>query len=418
MKMSRFLQQAIEISLVIPLLVGCASSTTAPALPTPLSQTTQADQSGQTTGQPGQPAQQNNPPALDPAQTSVLNFIQTLQVTPDAEFLTGSFARIHYVPATDHFVVTFGTKASTQAGVCNGTGYAYKEYNMEMQETGNSGHLIWYENACEAGDSGSVMVDNNLYYALVPQEPGQSNSWHLLKIDATNWTTLIDIYFPVDYPEAETIWDPMVAFVNGQLDISSDYNVSGEVPDSETPAGTYGTYHYFFSPDLQFQRRLILTEPPHIMGSYMVYLEGIYYLVTADRYDGDVLLAKYDTDWRYLGGKTLIEQAHFSTGLVYDDQRFYLAYTDTSQRSEVGFFPVSLNIHLAAFDRDWNLLEDVAVTNYAPQDGLQPGRPWVTLHDNRLYVSYDMDTTDPVTREEHLQWQAYVSVYELVQGVP
>jgi hypothetical protein len=45
----------------------------------------------------------------------------------------------------------------------------------------------------------------------------------------------------------------------------------------------------------------------------------------------------------------------------------------------------------------------VAVTNYTPSDNMQTGRPWVILHENRLYVSYDLDTRDPVTHEEHLR---------------
>jgi hypothetical protein len=70
-------------------------------------------------------------------------------------------------------------------------------------------------------------------------------------------------------------------------------------------------------------------------------------------------------------------------------------------------------VHLAAFDRDWNLLDDTAVTDFTPADKKQPGRPWVILHKNSLYVSYDCDSVDAVTGEEMLSWQAFVKVYEL-----
>lgn len=346
-----------------------------------------------------------------PGQPELIRFVQTIQVTPDGQYLTGAFSRIFYVPALDHFVVTFGGTLAQPPEGCIDKGFSYKVYTLELQEAGASGTF-----SCDIADAGSVMVDNTYYFAAMANNQRQVG-WHLLEIDATNWTTLIDMFYPLDYPQ-EGEADPMVAFVNGQLDISSAYSVSGIPPNPDTPAGDYGTHHHFFSTDLQFQGERNLTEPPQINGSYMVYVDGVYYLVTANLYDGNVLLAMYDRDWNYLGGKTLIQQAHFSTGLVYNGERFYLAYTDTSQRTEPGFFPVSLNIHLAVFDRDWNLLQDVAVTSYAPQDGMQPGRPWVILHGNRLYVSYDVDTADPVTREEHLQWQAYVSVYELVPGAP
>ena len=74
------------------------------------------------------------------------------------------------------------------------------------------------------------------------------------------------------------------------------------------------------------------------------------------------------------------------------------------------FFP------LAVFDRDWNLIEDIAVTNFAETDDRTAARPYFLLHGNRLYVSYDeapryanhMDIIEKI--------QAYVSVYELASN--
>jgi hypothetical protein len=354
----------------------------------------------------------STPPSEQPDQTNPFKFIQTIQVTPDSQFLTGAFARINYIPATNRFVVTFGGELAQPAGGCTGKAFSYKGYTIAMQETGESGTF-----SCDIADAGSVMVGNTYYLAAMDVQ-GEQHGWHLLKIDAVNWSTLADTFFAVDWPtEGEA--DPMVAYVNGQIDISSAYNISGAPHNPEAdPAGTYGTHHQFFSTNLEFLGKKILTDPGHIHGSYMVFVEGKYYLVTADAYDGNLIVAMYDENWKYLGGKTIINQAHFSTGLVYYDQRFYLAYTDTSQRFGTSIPPVALNIRLAAFDRDWNLLEDVAVTSYTPQDGKQPGRPWLILHGDRLYVSYDVDTANHVTHEEDLKWQAYVSVYEFAQGAP
>jgi hypothetical protein len=348
-----------------------------------------------TPAQPGQPT----------GQPGLFKFIRTVQVTPDASFQTGSFARINYVPATDHFVVTFGTKASTQPGACQGAGYAYKEYTVGMQETGQAGQLIWYSDACEAGDSGSVMVDNVYYSAFVPQDPGHPYGWHLAKFDAVSWTMLAETYVTLESPsEGET--DPTVAYFDGQLDISDQYNSSGIWQEGSA------SHHHFFSTDLQPLGEKILADTPHISGASMIDVEGVYYFVTANNFAGDLVVMKYDKDWMYLGVKALIKQAHWSQGVVFDGQRFYVAYMDTRQRSSPGFLPVFLNVHLAAFDRDWNLEDDVAVTNFTPSDNKQPGRPWVILHDNRWYVSYDLDTIDPTTREEQRKWQAYVSIYE------
>ncbi|MCX5995512.1 MAG: hypothetical protein NTV59_05895 [Chloroflexi bacterium] len=365
-------------------MVGCSAPASTPVL----------------TGQPAQPT----------GQAGLFKFIRTIQVTPDSNFLTGSFARINYVPASDRFVVTFGTKLSTQPGNCQGAGYAYKEYTTDMQETGKSGSLILYSDACEAGDSASVMVDNTYYLVSIPQVPGYPHGWRLIKFDAVSWATLAETIVSLKAPNEGEL-DPCVAYANGQLDVSDQYNPSGIWQEGAA------SHHHFFSTALQpLGDEKILTDTPHISGSSMIYVDGVYYIITANDYAGDLVVVKYDQDWKYLGVKKLIKQANWSQGVVFDGQRFYVSYLDTSQRTEPGLFPVYPNVHLAAFDRNWNLLEDVAVTNYAPSDYKQPGRPWVILHGNRLYVSYDMDTVDPVTHEEQKKWQAYVSIYELTQG--
>ena len=341
-------------------------------------------------------------------QPGLFRFVRTVQVTPDASFQTGSFARINYIPASDRFVVTFGSKRDRESGVCKGAGYAYKEYTVDMQETGRTGHLIWAPDACEAGDSASVMVDNTYYFVSLPQVPGYPYGWRLNKFDAVSWTMLAEAFVPLQAPnQGDT--DPMIAYANGQLDVSGQYNPTGIWQQGSA------SHHHFFSTDFQPLGEKILADTPNICGASMIYVDGVYYIITADAYDGDLIVMKYDRDWAYLGVKNLIREAHWSQGVAFDGQRFYVAYLDTHQRSP-GFFPVFLNVHLAAFDRAWNLVDDVAVTNFAPSDSKQTGRPWVILHGNRLYVSYDVDTRDPVTHEEHLRWEAYVSIYELTQS--
>jgi hypothetical protein len=125
-------------------------------------------------------------------------------------------------------------------------------------------------------------------------------------------------------------------------------------------------------------------------------------------------MMKYDSDWQYLGMKTLRQEAHWSQGMVFDGEYFYVAYLDTSQRTLPTFFPVYPNVHLAVFDRNWDLVHDRIVTNFTRSDNKMGGRPWVILHGNRLYVSYDVDAVNSTTQEEEAKWQAYVSIYEIM----
>jgi hypothetical protein len=59
-------------------------------------------------------------------------------------------------------------------------------------------------------------------------------------------------------------------------------------------------------------------------------------------------------------------------------------------------------------------LEELAVTNYTVADDVEVWRPYVILHGNRLYVSYDVVPHDPTMHTEMPQdSQAYIAVYEL-----
>jgi hypothetical protein len=349
-----------------------------------------------------QPVQATGQPAL-------FKFIRTVQITPDAIFHVASFPRINYVPAADQFVLTFGTVADKQSGNCQGAGYAHKGYTLDMQETGNAGYFIFYPDACAAGDSGSVMVGDIYYGAFVSQLPGAPYGWHLTKFAAVTWTPITQTDVLLESPH-DGNYDPTVAYVNGQLDISDQYN-----PDGIWQEGS-DSHHNFYSTDLQPLGRRILTDTALISGASMIYVDGIYYIITADSYAGDLVVAKYGSDWKFLEVQELRKQAHWSQGVAFDGQHFYVSYLDTSQRDPGPFighyYP---NVHLAAFDRAWNLVDDVAVTNFTPAQLRFPGRPWVILHNNLLYVSYDVDDLDPITHEERLETQqAFVSIYSLL----
>jgi hypothetical protein len=341
--------------------------------------------------------------------TGVFTFVKSVQVTPDNRFLTGSFSRVNYIPAKDKMVVTFGTKASTVRGAHMGAGYAYKEYTLDMVATGDADTITWNPKADEANDSGSRMVGNNYYFVHVPTDPGLPYCWRLTKYDAITWTKTAQKYILLHDP-FEANLDPSVACLGAVLDISDQYNPAGIWQDGSM------SHHHFFTLDLDSLGTRILADTPHISGATMIRADGITYLISADSYPGDLVVMKYDSLWNFLGARKIIRQANWSQGVAFDGQRFYVSYLNTSERGLTQFFPVVQNVHLAAFDVDWNLLEDVALTNFTPTDYMQAGRPWVVLHGNRLYVSYDVDPVDTESLEETLSWQAVVSIYEI--GTP
>jgi hypothetical protein len=325
---------------------------------------------------------------------------KTIQVVPDDNYRTGGFCRVNYLRSKDRFIVTFGTgdygppeKRRGQAPARQGQ--VFKEYTSDMESTGRHGYFFY-----GGGDSASVMV-NDTYYFLTGGPGGQ----RLIKFDPTTWRELGRAHLALDR-KREGSNDQMLAFVNGRLDASSIYRVSG---GPAVPQRGEGTWHQFFTPDLKFIEKRIFTQPPQETGASMVFVDGVYHFLTSTAFFGDLEVIKFDKDWRVIGSQILVKDAQWPQGTVYDAQagRFYVAYLDMSQRG-------CPNARLAAFDRDWRLLGSVAVTHFQRGDRKAAGRPWVIQHNGLFYVSYDTDTSD-ARGETNFDWQAFVSVYEVVK---
>jgi hypothetical protein len=318
-------------------------------------------------------------------------------VTPDSSFLTAGFVRIGYIPAKDRLAVTFGGLRHLPTGD-SVQGHSFKEYTPDMGETGISGSL-----SDDTGDCSGLLVGNT-YYDVTMAHHADTVGWRIMKFDATTWEKQTEILFRLDRPR-EHDGDMMIAFVNGQLDISSDYDLFEPQPPDTGDA----THHEFFDTDLHFQGKRILSDVRHITGSSMIFAGNVYHFVTGTAYTGDVIVMKYDSDWHFLGWKKIRDQAHWAEGISFDGKRFYLAYLSTSQRANPGFFPYYPNVHLAAFDLDWNLLADVPVTNFGPEDSLFTGRPSMLQHGGKLFVTYDV-----VPLPEDLnKIEGFVSAYEI-----
>ncbi len=383
---------------LIVLLAGCGAAETAPA----------ATSTPKAPVLPP-PTQKSQPPAPLPTvkptgPAEVFHFIRTVQVAPDDEFLTGGFVRIGYVPARDGFAVVFGTNLSRPAGGCADKGHAYKEYTLDMQPNGKSGVLN-----CGVGDSGGIMIEN-AYFDVGDHAENGTFGWQITKYDAVSWKSLATIYYKVKSPQ-EGEGDPLVSFANGQLIVGSGTSDTGKPP----PPDEGGKSHLnFFSLDLAPQNKLIISDVPHRPEGSILYEGGTYYYITSNAYIGDMIVMRYDKDWKFLGSKTVRKDAQFISGSVYEGGRYYVAYLDLSVREAPGSKLLYPNVHLAAFDRDWDLIQDVPVTTFAPKERTG-GRPWVILHGNRLYVSYDVTPHDSTGAELLDQIEAYVSVYEIVR---
>jgi hypothetical protein len=389
------MRRALLAILVIVILAGCTIPT-APPVPTLPPILT-----------PGPIPTQPPNPMPPPGQSEVIRFVQTVQVTPDEVFSLGSFVRIGYIRATGNLAVVFTTPvtkatAEKKFGDCQGAAQGYREYTLDMRPTGKSGVLN-----CKGGDSGGIMIDD-YYYSVTFESQGPSYGWRIFQYDPVTWKSVKEIFYPVKMGQDQTL-DPLVSFANGQLIVGGGTSEDGKPP----PPDQGGKSHLnFFSLDLTPQTNMVLSDAPHRPEGSILYVDGLYSYVTSNAYVGDMIVMQYDKDWKFLTSKTLRKNAQFVTGAAFDDQRYYVAFMDigvTEPGNRMIFYP---NIHLAAFDRDWNLIRDIAVTRFGVRDQIA-GRPWIVLQGNRLYVSYDVMpfTEDPTDLSKT---EAFVGVYEIM----
>lgn len=340
------------------------------------------------------------PTAVPPAPEPTVELIDTVTVTPDENFPEpgyGGFCRFGHVTSTDTFMVTFNN------GNLQGT--YFKEYTTGMEETGRHGTVHW-----PSTDIATVMVDDKFYLLN-----GHPDGWELFRFDGATTEEEKSVVIKRDR-EHEIGNDQMLAYVNGMLDASSIYDPYIDpnpvkvklqyTPFDEDGTIDEGTHHRFYTLDLEPVGGLhILDDTQNINGMSALYVDGIYYFITSNKFLGDLIVMKYDEDLKYLGAKKLAEYGQWSQGSVYDKERerFYVAYIQNQ---------FGTNIQLAIFDFEWNLIENIKVTQ--PGADASVGRPSVFMHDEKLYVSYDRETFDTETLKSARDWWCEVSVYEIL----
>lgn len=312
-----------------------------------------------------------------------LTLIKTVNITPDETYKIGGFCRINHIPSKDRFVVTCSSDPP------EGHAYFYKEYTPDMEYTGTNGTL----KAELRGDYASVMV-GDYYYLLTGGEGGPS--WQILKFDM-NWKQVGRVQISDINTAIEGTGDQMLSYVNGQLDASGIYKIN-PTPD---PYVGEGTHHRFFTTDLQFVNKKYLADTPHIDGSSMLFVDNTYHLISSTAYFGQLIVIHYDTNWTYLGSHILTQhRGQWPQGSIYLNGKYYIAYI--SDR----------NIKLGIYNKEWQLISTTAVTNFTPQDLKSAGRPWVIHHNNKLYVSYDVETSNS-SGQTNRDWAGVVQVYQM-----
>ena len=344
-------------------------------------------------------------PTTTQPERPLLTLANTVQVTPDPALnLTGAFCRIHHVTGRNGFIVTFGGAA--RSGLTD-QGHGYKAYDLDLVPTGEMGTFYPY-----GGDAASVVVDDVFYFAT-----GSPEGWRLLKFDGATFDQLGAVDYPIDL-DRQLENDNLLAFVGGLLDASGLHVEEGSAAHREgTPQDGplesrlidhdrgYATHHRLFTTDLEFVGEMVLDDAPQFFGTSLVEVGGTINLVTSSAFLSDLVVIRYDGDWNHLDTLPLGLSGTWPQGLIYDEvsERLYLAY-------EAGIRGLR-NVRIAVFDREWNLLDDFAVTDFSWEDEKVASRPWLSLVDASLHVSYDVTSVVGPRRDEVLDNECIVQTY-------
>jgi hypothetical protein len=255
-------------------------------------------------------------------------------------------------------------------------------------------------------DTGGLFAGNDFYFAYQSGGPDGAQGWMLAKYNAVTWQRSVPMAF-FRLPDGYDPGDPMIAVVNGQIDISSKIMTNPTAP-GDCPYIHCWTHHQFFTTDLQFVGKRVLSDTFNVnLSSLVQTADGVINFVTGTSYSGDMIVLRYDRNWNYLGTKILKQKSGAPEGVAFDGRRFYVSYLDVATTPQ--------NVRLAAFDINWNLLDDIEVTSFTPRDLKAPARPSLTLHNGRIYVCYDQGEHADIkpASTEDLDVQVYVKVYDI-----
>jgi hypothetical protein len=256
-----------------------------------------------------------------------------------------------------------------------------KEYTREFAPTGR----VYQLTGDGVADHQMVFADSYFYLVYsVPREGGL----YLKKLDR-HWNEVRAATIVSN--AREPITDMMLSHAGGFLYIGTAFFQ----PDRMPPVASQRIWRY--SIDLEPLGEFVLADVPSEIGSSMLYVNDTFIIVSSDRFWGDssLIVMRYDADWSFMDAKIIsaapMANERFPMGAAFVNGRYYISYTHQTGNISPpppGELPPDYgDIILKAFDREWNLLGEIRVT-----EDLLPNsanRAHLAIVNDRVYVSYD-----------------------------
>jgi hypothetical protein len=256
-----------------------------------------------------------------------------------------------------------------------------KEYTREFAPTGR----VYQLTGDGVSDHQLVFADG--YFYLVYSVP-REGALYLKKLDR-DWNEVRAATVVSNAPEPIT--DMMLSHAGGFLYIGTAFFQ----PSSMPPVANQRIWRY--STDLKLVDEFVLADVPSEIGSSMLYVNETFIIVSSDRFWGDssLIVMRYDANWSFMDSRIIsaapMANERFPMGATFVGGRYYVSYThqtgDISPPPPGELPPDYGDIILKAFDREWNLLGEIKVTDDLPANSAN--RAHLVAVDDRIYVSYD-----------------------------
>lgn len=337
------------------------------------------------------------------SQIPTLTLLNSYTLTPNSTDTIGAFARIYYHSPRNKFYVVYAARpAGSPAPSGQLSNFAWREYNSSMVFTGIKGTLAGQTGA---GDFAMVMVDSN-YYHLTLASP--TANYKLTKYD-DDFNLLSTKTITLNACSSNI--DQLLNYTNNKLIIGAMYD-AGVCPPVNPPSPSLLPQSEIHQYDLSLNSvasPTIISQTKITWGSSMIFNAGNYYEVTMENFiNRDLYAYKYDSNFNFINKTLLNADGQWSQGVLFSGGYYYVAFhTGDHNRG---------NILLGIYDTNWNSISTTTVTTFtvATTNGSTSyncNRPFLTLVNNKLYLSYDIEKyVFPTNKKD---WQAAVKVYQM-----
>lgn len=341
------------------------------------------------------------------SQAPTLSLLNSYSLTPNPTDTIGAFARIYYHQPRNKFYTIYAARPAGSAlpsGML--TNFAWREYDINMNFTGNKGTLPGFTGA---GDFACVMVDSTYYHLT---NLGSTTSgvlkYKLTKMD-DNFATLATQTITLNARDSNI--DQLLNYTNGRLIIGAMQD-SSAMPPTTPPLPTYNPNVHIFQYDLNLNPITpdkVLTPKAYSWGASCIFNAGNYYILTTNSISTHTLYCyKYDANFNYQSTTQISNDGQWSQGVLFYGGYYYLAHHKGDHNRG--------NVSIDIYDINWNPVNTTTVTNFAIPTttgaiSYNANRPFLLMVGTKLYVSYDIEQYIlPVNQKN---WQAAVKVYQI-----